>query len=905
MWTTEGLVNESDVEQKLLYPLMVEVAPLGLGLPPAVIQTKVNIRRFPIGKGADQKLYFPDYLLVMLGFPIAVIEAKHPNESVEEGYRQARLYAAELNALYPHGISPAQYVVASNGIELWYGHWDHAEPIGKAACNEMGSYSPHLAKLVEILSWPKVQQKAKSIAQSLRPTELFKPRRLLGGVAIQNEEVAQNSFGATLTTSIAPIFNPSTQKERAFIVRNGYIPSRRRERYIDPIDKVIRAARPPSEIDATVLEDTSAPRELITRLKDPKELEHKVLLLIGSVGSGKSTFIDYLQEVALPRDLVASSVWCRMNMNAAPVSAREIYSWLRQEIIKGCRSAYAERDFDDLDVLQKVFSVEINKFNKGVGKLYQLEKQTYSIKLAEHIETLQANEHTVANAHVRFTCGDRGKLFIIVLDNCDKKTRDEQLLMFEAAQWLQKEFRCLVILPLRDETYDNHRDQPPLDTALKDLVFRIEPPLFQQVLMSRVQLALKEMSPIGNEKLRFSLPNGFSVEYSRSDQAFYLTSIVKSLFEHDRFVRRMIVGLSGRNMRRALEIFLEFCNSGHIGEDQIFKIRQSEGDYTLPLHQVATVLLRMNRRYYDSDHSYIKNVFAANRDDPLPGYFCRYMILRWLRDNFRKAGTEGLQGYFPKREIKSALLPYGLSPEVLDREFNYLLGAQCVIAEHLRMDSVDDEDLVRLGPAGFVHLELVGNINYLAAVAEDTFFADRFQAEAVADRIKSPAMHLRVKTAADNAADLVAYLETVRGTLRPPKGTFMENDLLETLAGFQEAHEAILRVSRSHAGDPWFDADRRLARGSKHAVTIVNVVEYGYFVEFDNGLRGLIHQSESNGIAANAGDRVEVQILWVDSHQHKMSLRLIAVIAEDVGDQVSGAFGVGDTDANSSQMPLI
>jgi len=177
------------------------------------------------------------------------------------------------------------------------------------------------------------------------------------------------------------------------------------------------------------------------------------------------------------------------------------------------------------------------------------------VKLAEFIQAAEKDDDLMAKAHVRYICAERGRLFVVVLDNCDKKTRDEQLLMFEAAQWLQREFRCLVILPLRDETYDNHRDQPPLDTALKDLVFRIEPPPFQQVLIRRVQFALKELGANGSENLSFTLPNGFRVEYHKSEQAFYLTSIVKSLFEHDRFARRMIVGLSGRNMRRALEIF--------------------------------------------------------------------------------------------------------------------------------------------------------------------------------------------------------------------------------------------------------------------------------------------------------------------------------------------------------------
>lgn len=891
MWTVTELENESDVEQKFIFPLLVESQPLGLGLPPAVIQTKSNIRRFSIGKGSDQKLYFPDYLVVTLGFPIIVVEAKHPKESNEVGYREARLYANELNGLYPHGVDPASFVIASNGVELWYGYSDRAEPLGRVYCSDLGVYSPHLAKLVELFSWGKLQEHAIAIAQILRPEELFKPRRMLGGVAVQNEEVGQNTFGATLTTSISPIFNPSTLKDRAFIARNGYISSRRRERYVDPIDRVIRAARPPSEVDATEFEDSAKPTEIISQLKKHRELEHKVLLVIGSVGSGKSTFIDHLYEVALPRDIISTSVWCRINMNMAPISHGEIYSWLRQEIIKGCRLAQPNDDFDDLEVIEKVYSVEINKFKKGIGKLYEKQPQVFNIKLAEHIQNIQTNEHAVANAHVRFTCADRNKLLIVVLDNCDKKTRDEQLLMFEAAQWIQNEFRCLVILPLRDETYDNHRDQPPLDTALKDLVFRIEPPLFQQVLISRVQLALNELSGNGKEKLLFSLPNGFSVSYARSDQAFYLTAIVRSLFEHDKFIRRMIVGISGRNMRRALEIFLEFCNSGHIGEDQIFKIRQSEGRYPMPLHQVATVLLRMNRRFYDSDHSYIKNIFAANKNDSLPGFFCRYMILRWLRNNFGCAGTNGLRGYFPKRDIKAALIPYGLSLDVLDREFNYLLAAQCVIAEHLRLDSVDDEDLVRLGPAGFVHLELVGNVNYLAAVAEDTFFSDRHQAEEIANRIRNPQSHLTIKTAVDNASELVNYLEQVRSSLRPPHGSFMQNDLLESLAGFTDAHEAIKRVAKSQSGDPWFDADKRLPRGTTHEVTVQNVVEFGCFVEFDDGLRGLVHKSNYNGIAANQGDRVKIKILWLDAHQHRMSLEMMAIVAEDVGDQVDGIFG--------------
>jgi hypothetical protein len=74
----EDLVTESDVEQKFLYPALTQDAPFGLGISAAHIQTKHNIRRFSIGKGASKKSYFPDYLVVIGGLPLLVVEAKAP-----------------------------------------------------------------------------------------------------------------------------------------------------------------------------------------------------------------------------------------------------------------------------------------------------------------------------------------------------------------------------------------------------------------------------------------------------------------------------------------------------------------------------------------------------------------------------------------------------------------------------------------------------------------------------------------------------------------------------------------------------------------------------------------------------------------------------------------------------------
>jgi hypothetical protein len=883
----EELANESDVEQKFIYPLLRASLPYGLGLSDSVIQTKANIRRFKIGKGSDEKLYFPDYLIVFAGLPLVVIEAKEPGCDLQAGYREARLYAAELNAAFPSGQNPIFFVVATNGEQLWAGPPDQQAPKYQYDYGDLNSYSEGLATLQKTIGAPALQAEFARLMAKLKPAVLKKPRRMLGGLSIQHEEVGHNTFGATISADFGFIFNPNSRQHRAFIARHGYVPSKRRERYIDPIDRVIRASRPPSEVEARPIEDTSTPTEIVKVFKDPKPLEHQVLLIVGSVGAGKSTFVDYLQEVALPRELIEQTIWIRLNMNTAPLSVAEIYDWLRVQIIGGCREAYPELDFDELEVLEKIYAVEINKFKKGPGRLYETDKTAYQQKLAAVIETAMTDLDLSVKAHCRYCSSERGKLLVVVLDNCDKRLRDEQLLMFEAAQWIQKEFRALVILPLREETYDNHRDQPPLDAALKDLVFRIEPPLFHNVLVKRVQLVLNQLAKHGAKTLGYDLPNGFHVEYPATEQAYYLTSILRSIFEYDRQIRRMIVGLSGRSIRRALEIFLEFCTSGHITEDQIFRITQNAGTYTLPLFLVTRVLLRMNRRYYDGDHSYVKNILDANRLDERPFYFTRLMILRWLHARFNQVGPSGFRGYFRIGDLKTALAGYGIEEKMITREMEYLAKAQCVISEDFRAEGLADGDLIRLAPAGFVQLDFLGNVNYLAAVAEDTAFADEALAERVAARITQLETQYEIQTALTNARELVQYLDTVRLQDATAAATFLENSEFESLTDLANAKTAVQKLEQNVIIGGWVDSEARYPVGREVEGSIATVKPYGLFVDLEPGVSGLVHKSKNlpYGFETDqnlmAGERIRVRVLRVDPIAQKVELAYVGLAPED------------------------
>ncbi len=788
------LLTESDVEQKLVWPFLTTPAPEGLGYAAAEVLTKTSIRRLEIGKGDKRRLHYPDYIVLLAGLPVLVIEAKEPNDAnLDEALDEARMYAAKLNSLFPAGVNPCIRVAATNGQHIVSTAADSTSVDHDVALENMTVSDIGFSALVDALGRQALQRHADRLRDKLAKRPFERPVSLLGGLSVRNEEIGHNTFGSRLATNFRHIFSPTTLQDRAYLVKNAYVRSLRRERYVEPIDRLIREIVPPSVSHVASMEDSQRPQEIEHVLGRGRALEHQIMLLVGSVGSGKSTFVDYLVNVALAKEVLAKTTWLRIDMNLAPSQKEFADDWLLRQIIGELKASQSDVDLDELDQLQKVYGVELNKLKRGALALLPPDSIEYRTRLADELLALQRNKLATAHALSRYLCTERSKLLVIVLDNCDKRDLEQQLLMFQLAHWTQQELRCVVILPLRDSTYDLHRNKPPLDTAQKDLVFRIEPPRLTEVLSSRIALALREMESTTKEKvITYALPNGMKVTYPADDQGMYLTCILRSLYEHDKFLRRILTGLAGRDVRRALELFVEFCSSGHIGEDEIFKIRQKEGRHTLPLPLVSRVLLRVNRRFYDGDTAHVKNIFQCVPADPLPDHFVRVAILRYLHTRQKKKGPSGLRGYHKTSALVQQLVMLGHDAERIRAELRYLVNARCVVAEHQRLDVIDDADLVSIASAGAVHLEIIGHLDYLAACAEDTYFADRDAAHRIATRIGAGrGAHFSEVTIFDNAEEIVKYLDAHAASWPVRSSEFLAEGALEELHDLKEPKNAV------------------------------------------------------------------------------------------------------------------
>lgn len=884
-YTNNNIVTESDVEQKIIYKLLVTSPPNGLGYSDSDIRTKPDIRKLTIDKGQKRKLYYPDYAIIVDGLPCVIIEAKSPGKDLQEAIREARLYASEINSTFKQNINPCSRIIVTDGQEVISSFWDVDTLHTKFSIEKIDPLNPDFDTFVKFVSKTSISVFATDILKSIRKkATYYKPVHMLGGKAVINETVGENSFGSNVSLEYKFLFNPDTHEDRKSIVDNAYIQSKRKQSHVAPIDKIIRAALPPNLIDATLLGDTKEPNEIFDKISDTQKLRNEICLLIGGVGSGKSTFTDYLRLVALPTHIKEQTKWFYINLNQAPLSKELIYNWVIDEFTKAIKKIHTNINFDHIDILMQIYVRELNKVKIGRAALYSEDSDKFKDIIYEELQRLQQDNQATLNALIDYLFHRRSKkLPILVLDNCDKRNRDDQLLMFEISSWIKNTFPCMVFLPLRDSTYDQFINEPPLDTVIKDLVFRIDPPLLEKVIYSRLNYALRQ---IENNKSKFTyyLSNNLKVECGRGEVAEYLKCIIASLFQ-DMLFKRIITGLAGRNIRKGLEILLDFCKSGHISEDYFFKLRQSGGDYKLPLFLIARILFKGKRKYYSDSESHIKNLFYSQPNDSLPDPFIRIFILRWLNNRLREFGPNRTKGYHKVQSILRTLQGCGHARKRILLEIESLAHAGCILTE-TQSNEVEEDDLITIAPSGLIHLDLLKNIHYLATISEDTYFRENQVAKEIADSLvgRGRFRHQSREAAINCSSILIKYMVSYSKNYLLGTSQLLNDESHESLFNIELIDEYVCRVAEK---DPNYrtlqNYENDYPPGTQVEAQVVSVQPYGFFIEFGLKGVGLIHKSNFNEFNKDIlhtledGDWVIAEILTFNKTHQRFQLKLIKI----------------------------
>jgi Type I restriction enzyme R protein N terminus (HSDR_N) len=729
------LLTESDVEQKLILPLLT--ANEWLGIPEGAIYTKKYLPPATIDKGRNRRIgYFPDYSVWIDGLPILIIEAKSPLESVEEGFREAQLYAHELNKGFPTGVSPARFVACSNGTTLQFGYWD-SNSVETVEVRDLRLASAARNVVRTMLSFENLTTSAERTRRQFSPTQAFRPIDSIGGDATLNRRIQMNSFATDIAPLVRMFFVSESAERIEDIIEKAYVASDETTKYDQILELFlkdnIRTVQDPAAKEITT---TQASEDLLTpelrsfRQKMPST--GQIQLLLGPVGAGKSLFCQRYYRYLATGDVRDGTYWTFIDFNQAPEDLANLETWLCKAFIESFERENCNIDLYKPETLRRVFAPDINKLRQIYRSALGDESKELELRIADSLAQWTQDSQKFSREICRFLNGDCRKVVVVIFDNVDRLERDDQIRIFQVAQWFRSQTRSFCLLAIRDETYEQFKNKPPLDAFINAVHFAITPPRFIDVVRKRLELCIDYIAQSAPKRLSYALPDGKRIVYPATKLGEFLKTLYFDIFRSGRRISWLLEALAGRDVRSSLEMFTRILMSGHLDERQITGTVLGSVRFSIRDSTIVNVLMKTDYLYFDNSHGFITNVLYCGPYWKRQSNFLVFEALEYLVGRRKLKSEFGSQGYFSVAQVIGHLNRLSFAPDDAQNALTYLLRRNLIVADHMGKKSLKETDYVRAHASGFVHARLlVSNIHYISGIAPVTYLNDRKNAEQI------------------------------------------------------------------------------------------------------------------------------------------------------------------------------
>jgi len=723
--------TESDVEQKIVFPFLAN--PSFLDIPTEWIRTKEYMEPTEIDKGAGKRAgYVPDYSIWRTGFPLLIVEAKRPDESIERAIREAHFYANRINNRYPPNVNPIAFVLACNGEQFALAPADSDTNILYAKVVDLRPGTDILHAYKQIINRVEFAKRAEALNVNFQSRRFTTIGQLLTGSQTM-EQLGINPFAQQLFPIITRYFGQEADEAPDEIIDRGFVSTDERSEYGAVLETYLKDRARVTSL-ATFQPVTTGGRYSINNLSmevnkhsQAQRIVGRVQLIVGAVGSGKSLFIRRFYKRILPPELAQRTMWAFLNFNVELKEPQE----LRRAVAEIFVSSFCEInavDITELDVIERLFASEMAAFDRGPAKLLKKgNEQQYNQQRYFELKQLVDNKERVAEAISRHFSGEKRKSLVIVFDNVDKRSRDVQLAIFEAAQWFKDLTRALVIVNLRDTTFEAHRDEPPLDAFINAVNFYIKAPRFATMIRKRLEIVLDNIqNDAAMTKMQtFTVESGAQISYKSSRLDEFLRSINDSLFDRRvSSVGAALESLAARNARSALGMFADIISSPHIPVGQIGSVAAASSIGRIDEERIIRALMRGRYRLFNNQLKYIRNVLSPPPRSVRPSNFLYADILEFLIRNRKTKIDFSVEGYASGRTIVNRMGQLGYDEADAFSALSQLASWNLVEPESLLTDEVSFDDPVQVHASGFMHMRyFIKKSEYIFGVSANMSFA--------------------------------------------------------------------------------------------------------------------------------------------------------------------------------------
>lgn len=461
--------------------------------------------------------------------------------------------------------------------------------------------------------------------------------------------------------------------------------------------------RPMKESDATKLE-----KKLISVGNNAKPL---AILLLGTVGAGKTTFLHFIRRIKLKTVFEKSSNkpyphWLHLDfLNNPPGSSVSdfIYSSLRAYINDDDFLSSYEK------CIQHAYASDIKALKSG--PLFSISKSEE--KLNEKISDLILDEYSKIKPYVGkiISYATKKAPFFLIIDNVDQlESDDEQSLLFTEVLAIARSLSINLILCLRQSTFIRHRNSPSIDAFDFETV-QIDPPKISTVLSKRFALVKHLSKDITGE---FIAENGAKVVV---DDATAIVDLLQGSVLGTEIGTRIEV-LATEDVRLALRMTREFLERGYTNPGRAIEYHRLTGNYVMPKHEAFRAIMLGNNSVYSEKNSSIGNPFdsnlAVNQAQLLRLYVLSAIVSYATENNFR---------FVDGAIICESLRKIGFGDTYTEKILEDLCACRFIFTANHGVPTLASSFIPsRLG--GYIVRDLVANFVFLENILFDTYILD-------------------------------------------------------------------------------------------------------------------------------------------------------------------------------------
>lgn len=433
-----------------------------------------------------------------------------------------------------------------------------------------------------------------------------------------------------------------------------------------------------------------------------------VTLIIGSVGSGKSTYLKHF-ELIKGKELLKkhSAHWIYLDMEKLGKTGGPrnfIYSQLRDYLVQ----EHPDNPIDYNNVIKPSYQKEFDNLARGPYALLAKDKEKFDAKKAELIDADYQAIEPYVNKIFKYLSSIR--LCVIVIDNVDLYEDDKlETEVFSEAISISKEINCHILVSIRDTTFIKHKNDSIFNAYELNKLW-INPPSFSEILSRRLnytKLILKGKS------VNIELPNDIILKVD--DLSVFFSIVQESLLNEEN--GKLLGYLSDRNPRKGINLVRNFLSSGHIQADKAVKnYINGEPSWVFPYHEVFKGSVLGSWKYFKEKRADAINLFDSQLGSNTL-QLLRLYLLKFLHVKSSYGNAE-----VPLSQIVSTISQLGASEDLI---LNVLALLKRNSLVHSNDEDLNSDSLYNLTLSGGYYVTIMGTkFVYIETVMYDTNIFD-------------------------------------------------------------------------------------------------------------------------------------------------------------------------------------